>query len=84
MVPNSAMKVAAIFKSLLLKMAAERNIYIFITELKLQVRSSMQLLHRYTLLMIQKSQFFDEKLGMRLKLFSAPLKRVHVLHGMHA
>ena len=57
------MTVAAIFKSRLLKMATRiKNVDIFVTELKLQVRLSkkllglsMQTLHRYTLLMIQKS-----------------------------
>ena len=49
MVPNSTvMTVAAIFKRRLLKMAAARKkSCIFVIKLKLQVRLSMQSLHRY-------------------------------------
>ena len=59
MVPNLAvMTVAAILKSRLLKMATGIKMhYILVPELKLQERFSMQSLHKYTLLMIQKSQF---------------------------
>ena len=35
----------------------KKNVYIFVTELKLQVRFSMQSLHRYTLLMISSEIF---------------------------
>ena len=54
MVPNlTAMTVAAIFKSRLLKMAAaKKKSHIFAIKLKLQVRLNMQSLHRYTLPMI--------------------------------
>ena len=40
----------------------KKNSNIFVTELKLQVRLSMQSLHRYTLLMC-KSQLFWKKIG---------------------
>ena len=81
MIPNSTvMPVAAIFKSKLLKMAtARKKSHIFVIKWKLQVRLSIQSLHRYTLLMVQKSQLFEKKLGMRLKLSSAPL--IHVGNG---
>ena len=51
----------------------KKNSHIFVIKLKLQVRLSMQSLHRHTLLTVWKSQLFFLNRGMRLKLSSAPL-----------
>ena len=78
------MTVAAILRSRLLKMAAKRkNSYIFVTELKLQVRLSMQSLHRNTLLQttgIKISTFLKKKkkLGNEAEVVQRPLK-MHTL-----
>ena len=55
-------------------MATERKMHIFVTELKLQVRFSMQSLHRYTLLMIWKSQLFWKKIGDEAEVVQCPFK----------
>ena len=78
MVPNSAvMTMAAIFKSRLFKNGYwKKNAFIFVTELKLQVRFCMQSLHRYTLLMIQKSQLFWKKIGDEAEVVQCPFNKV--------
>ena len=74
MIPNSTvMPVAAIFKSKLLKMAtARKKSHIFVIKWKLQVRLSIQSLHRYTLLMVQKSQLFWKKIGDEAEVVQCP------------
>ena len=60
-------------------MATERKMkYIFVTELKLQVRFSMQSLHRYTLLMIE-SQLFWKKFGDEAEVVQCPFKFITCL-----
>ena len=47
------MTMTAILNNQLLKMATERKkLYIFVTELKLEVRLNMQSQHSYTLLLV--------------------------------
>ena len=53
----------------------KKNAYLFVTELKLQVRLSMQSLYIYASNDIRISTFM-EKMGMRLQLSSAPLNEI--------